>query len=122
MILLSLAVAHAISTKARRVVYGAHAGDHAIYPDCRPEFVDALDRAVHLCDFNPPLLEAPFIHKTKAQICQQGAEEDAPLELSYSCYEGKILHCGVCGTCCERREAFKIAGMSDPTVYAGAAK
>lgn len=117
MVFLAVAVGHAISIGAERVFYGAHAGDHAIYPDCRPMFVDAMKAAVLACDWNPPELVAPFLHNTKAQVVSYGAEVGVPFELTYSCYEGQEQHCGQCGTCTERREAFKLAGVKDPTTY-----
>jgi 7-cyano-7-deazaguanine synthase len=121
MILLSLAIGYAVSIKADVVAYGAHAGDHAIYPDCRPEFVAHMQNVTALCDWSPPKLLAPFIFNSKADIAKRGKVENAPMELSYSCYEGGLVHCGLCGTCQERREAFIKAGISDPTIYASTA-
>lgn len=118
MILFSLAIGYAVSIKADVVAYGAHAGDHAIYPDCRPEFVEGMQRVTGLCDWTPPKLLAPFINVTKAHIALRGKEENAPMEMSYSCYEGGTVHCGKCGTCVERRECFQLAGIPDPTIYA----
>ena len=117
MLLLSIATARAISIKANFVAYAAHAGDHAIYPDCRPEFVAAIHQAIELCDENPPMLLTPFIHISKADIVKEGAKLGAPMKYSYSCYKGGVRHCGTCGTCTERREAFTIAGVPDPTEY-----
>ncbi len=118
MILLALAVGYAVSIKAEYVAYGAHAGDHAIYPDCRPEFTAALAGVIALCDYNPPKLYAPFIHLTKSDLVVLGHKQSAPLADTYSCYEGLYKHCGLCGTCQERKEAFVLAGVSDPTNYA----
>lgn len=117
MILLSMAIGYGVSLRADAVVYGAHKGDHAIYPDCRPEFVKAMQLATELCDYEPPKLLAPFIYDSKAQIVARGAREGAPMYLSYSCYAGDQQHCGKCGTCVERREAFQLAGVADPTIY-----
>ncbi len=117
MILLAVATAFAISNGIDTVAYAAHRGDHAIYPDCRQEFVDALSIAMGLCHYDPIRLIAPFVNFTKADIVTQGDVIWAPMELSYSCYNGQPWHCGVCGTCQERREAFKVAGVLDPTVY-----
>ena len=61
---------------------------------------------------------APFVQISKADIAAVGKEVNAPLELSWSCYKGGEIHCGACGTCFERREAFEVAGLDDPTVYA----
>lgn len=117
MILLAIALGHAIAYKCNAVSYAAHAGDHAIYPDCRPEFVDALNNAAALCDWSKVSIERPFIRHTKAGIVSIGANLMVPFGLTYSCYRGGELHCGVCGTCVERREAFHIAMVVDPTPY-----
>lgn len=117
MIMLSLAAGLAISRGIGRVVYAAHAGDHAIYPDCRPEFLQAVDRAISLGNYDGPLIEAPFIVMTKGDIASFGYKLMAPFELTWSCYKGEKYHCGQCGTCVERREAFEQAGVLDPTVY-----
>jgi 7-cyano-7-deazaguanine synthase len=120
MSMLSLAVGLAISKGFDQVIYGAHKGDHAIYPDCREEFYFALSRAVELCDYNPPKLRVPFITADKSSIALIGHQLKMPFELTWSCYKGGEDHCGVCGTCVERREAFKLAEIDDPTVYDGA--
>lgn len=117
MVMLALATSLAISRRITRIAYAAHAGDHTIYPDCRPEFVETFDRLLFHCDWNPPHLVAPFLHLTKADICLIGASLKVPFELTYSCYEGGETHCGKCGTCVERREAFELAGVPDPTSY-----
>ena len=117
MILLSLATGWAVSQKADCVSYAAHSGDHAIYPDCRNEFAEALDKAIQLADWQKVYLNRPFVDLTKADIVRRGAELGVPLELTWSCYEGQELHCGRCGTCIERREAFHLAGVEDPTPY-----
>lgn len=118
MLLLSLALATAVQEGADRVVYGAHAGDHAIYPDCRPEFVAAMQQAAGLCDWMPIRLDAPFVTMTKSEIVQRGAELKVPMGKTWSCYEGGLVHCGRCGTCVERLEAFAGCSVPDPTVYA----
>ena len=117
MILLSLAAGWAISNRYDHVSYAAHAGDHDIYPDCREEFTDALDKAIRLADWHEVSLHRPFVTKTKADIAVLGAELGVPFEKTWSCYKGEELHCGRCGTCVERREAFHLAGISDPTPY-----
>ncbi len=117
MILLSLAIAWAASLRADAVAYAAHAGDHPLYPDCRPEFAQAMDRAAALCDWNPVRLLRPFIDMGKRDIVRRGAELGVPFELTWSCYQGGQRHCGRCGTCRERRDAFARAGISDPTEY-----
>jgi 7-cyano-7-deazaguanine synthase len=118
MILLSLAAGHALSIGATEVAYAAHSGDHAIYPDCRNEFADAVATAMQLCDWQPVHLIRPFIDQTKAEIVALGAKLSVPLADTWSCYKGGELHCGRCGTCIERREAFHLAGVPDPTPYA----
>jgi len=117
MILLSLAAGWAISNRYDHVSYAAHAGDHDIYPDCREEFTDALDKAIRLADWHEVSLHRPFVTKTKADIAALGAELGVPFEKTWSCYKGGELHCGRCGTCVERREAFHLAGIQDPTEY-----
>jgi len=117
MILLSLATAWAISTESELVSYAAHAGDHAIYPDCRESFAQSMNEAMQLCDWNAIQLHRPFVHLTKADICKLGSELQVPYENTWSCYLGGKLHCGRCGTCIERREAFYLADIEDPTTY-----
>ncbi len=117
MVLLSLAAAWAISNKFDTVAYAAHAGDHPIYPDCRPAFIDAMNHALLLCNEPGICLHTPFSVYTKADIVRLGVEIDVPYKLTYSCYKGGIFHCGKCGTCVERREAFQLAGVPDPTEY-----
>jgi 7-cyano-7-deazaguanine synthase len=94
---------------------GVHAGDHPVYPDCRPDFWNGVQRAV---DAYAVAVKTPFIDKTKAEIVIAGAALRAPVELSWSCYKGGDRHCGRCGTCVERAEAFALANVPDPTEYA----
>lgn len=117
MILLAVAGALAISRKADAIAYAAHTGDHAIYPDCRPAFIAALAPALRLAGWDPVALLTPFIAWTKADIVRRGGLLKVPFALTYSCYEGGQQHCGECGTCVERREAFILAGIEDPTRY-----
>lgn len=117
MILLSLAVGVAIARGAKAVAYGAHAGDHAVYPDCRPEFALAMSQAIGFCDYDPPTLERPFINKTKADIVKLGIELGVNFNNTWTCYKGGEVACGKCGTCVERLEAFHIAGGEDPIPY-----
>ena len=120
-IMLSIAYGVAVARDASLVACAVHAGDHYVYPDCRPEFIEAFDamqrRAVE--GFGDPDLRlyALFMHKTKAQIAEIGATLDVPYGDTWSCYEGGEFHCGLCGTCTERKEAFEFAGVSDPTEY-----
>ena len=117
MIMLSLATAYAISSGYDAISYAAHNGDHAIYPDCRKEFVGALQGAIDLCDWHKVSIYAPFLDKRKEDIVVIGEHLQVPWAATWSCYEGGALHCGKCGTCQERIEAFKIAGVDDPTAY-----
>ncbi|NER01053.1 MAG: 7-cyano-7-deazaguanine synthase, partial [Cyanothece sp. SIO2G6] len=114
---LSVATAWAVSLGAEAVTYAAHGGDHAIYPDCREEFAGALDKAIRLCDWSEVRLYRPFVNSDKAQIAAMGDRLGAKLERTWSCYKGGEFHCGRCGTCVERREAFHLAGVEDLTVY-----
>lgn len=118
MILLALAAGWAISQKADAVAYAAHSGDHAIYPDCRTEFADAMRHAIGLADWHKVDLIRPFVEMTKADVVRRGAALGVPFAETWSCYKGQALHCGRCGTCVERREAFHLAGVADPTPYA----
>ena len=117
MILLSVAAGWAISSKFVRIAYAAHAGDHAVYPDCRTEFADALNAAIGLADWHEVSLYRPFVGITKADVVKLGTELNVPFERTWSCYKGLDLHCGRCGTCVERREAFHLADVPDPTSY-----
>lgn len=117
MILLSIAVGHAIAHKFDAVSFAAHAGDHAIYPDCRNEFVEALQDAVNLCDWSSIDLLRPYVNLTKSDIASNGGLLQVDYSRTWSCYVGGKLHCGKCGTCTERREAFHLAGLVDPTEY-----
>jgi 7-cyano-7-deazaguanine synthase len=117
MIMLAVAGGWAISRRCQRIVYGAHAGDHTIYPDCRPEFAAALGQALALADWHPVELHTPFIGMTKSEIVSLGARLQVDFGATWSCYEGGDAHCGACGTCVERREAFRLAGVPDPTRY-----
>ncbi len=117
MILLAIAAGHALSIGAGQIAYAAHSGDHAIYPDCRNEFADAMAEAIHLCDWNQVELSRPFVDWTKADIARRGAGLDVPFEKTWSCYKGGEVHCGRCGTCIERREAFDLARIKDKTPY-----
>lgn len=121
--MLSIAYAVAVAEKAQVVAIGVHAGDHFIYPDCRPEFITSFDSMQRLATegFGDPALhlEAPFMHLGKHQIVQLGTTLQVPYADTWSCYKGGARHCGTCGTCCERKEAFALAGIPDPTVYEG---
>lgn len=114
MFMLAAAGAVAIARKADRLAYGAHAGDHTIYPDCRPEFVEAMSSAFGLCDWHTLGLHAPYLDITKGDICKRGVELGVPYEKTWTCYVGGDRPCGKCGSCTERAEAFEFAGVPDP--------
>lgn len=117
MLMLSVAGAWAISSRYDTIAYAAHAGDHAIYPDCREEFVKPLNEAMQNADWHKVSIERPFISTTKAGIVRVGSKLNVPFAQTWSCYKGGDKHCGTCGTCYERREAFIEAGVKDPTPY-----
>jgi 7-cyano-7-deazaguanine synthase len=117
-ILLSIAAGLAESRGAVGLVIAAHGGDHAIYPDCREEFLRAMDETMRRGTYAGVALLRPFIGLTKAQIAAEGARLGVDYARTWSCYKGGEIHCGRCGTCVERREAFLLAGLPDPTVYA----
>lgn len=120
-IMLSIAYGVAVARNATLVATAVHAGDHYVYPDCRPGFIEAFDemqrKAVEGFGEDSLHLHAPFVHETKAAIVEVGAKLGVPYEETWSCYEGGDLHCGLCGTCTERKEAFELAGVADPTEY-----
>ena len=120
-ILLSIAAGFAESCGAGGVVIGAHAGDHAIYPDCREAFMRAMGEAIGLGTYAGIRLLRPLIDLSKAQIVKRGSELGVDFSRTWSCYVGARQHCGECGTCVERREAFELAGVIDPTPYVRAA-
>ncbi|HBR68687.1 MAG TPA: 7-cyano-7-deazaguanine synthase QueC [Rhodospirillaceae bacterium] len=118
-IMLSIAYGIAVSQNAEAVAAAFHGGDHFIYPDCRPGFVAAFesmqDKALE--GFSKIRLYTPFLSITKADIATEGARLGVPVAETWSCYKGGKNHCGRCGTCVERREAFHLAGIEDPTIY-----
>jgi 7-cyano-7-deazaguanine synthase len=118
MIMLSLAAGFAISRGIEQIVYAAHSGDHAIYPDCRPEFAAIVGAAIQIGNYNAPQLRTPFIDMPKDRIAFLGSSIGVPFDLTWSCYQGEDVHCGECGTCVERIEAFRLSGVPDPTEYA----
>lgn len=119
MIMLSIAAGYAISIKADVLLYGAHAGDHTIYPDCRPEFIKQLRIAIRLADWHPVDLQAPYSNNTKADIVNRGLELGVDFKNTWTCYEGEEKPCGKCGSCSERAEAFELNGIKDPLLSTG---
>jgi len=118
-IMLSIAAGFAESRGASGVVIAAHAGDHAIYPDCREEFLAPMAEAIRAGTYAGIELLRPFVAMDKAAIARRGAELGVDFSRTWSCYKGGEIHCGTCGTCVERREAFLLAGVPDPTRYLG---
>ena len=117
-ILLSIAVGIAASRGINTVMYAAHSGDHCIYSDCRPEFLDSLNETTRISTlWHPVTIEAPFIHNTKADIVKIGLDLGIPYELTRSCYNAYKLSCGTCPTCIERKEAFELNNAIDPIQY-----
>jgi 7-cyano-7-deazaguanine synthase len=118
-IMLTIAFGVATAKQAEVVAAAFHGGDHFIYPDCRPLFVDAFATMQRLAldGFAQIAFETPFLQWTKADIVGEGARLSVPFAETWSCYKGGARHCGRCGTCVERREAFHLAGVDDPTAY-----
>lgn len=96
---------------------GVHLGDHAIYEDCRAEFVESMNRSIQIGTGNRVHLETPFINTDKAGIVRRGLELDVPYVLTRTCYKAQSVACGKCGSCCERREAFMLNNTTDPIEY-----
>jgi len=117
-IMLAIAAGFAESLGAEGLVIAAHGGDHAIYPDCREDFMRAMGDAMRLGTYAQVALLRPFIAKTKGEIVTEGTRLGVDFARTWSCYKGGAIHCGTCGTCVERREAFLQAGVPDPTTYA----
>ncbi len=116
-IMLSIAAGFAESCEAEGLVIAAHSGDHAIYPDCREEFMQSMGEAIRLGTYADIRVIRPFIDVRKEDIAARGHELGVDFSQTWSCYKGGNIHCGKCGTCVERREAFQIAGLEDPTEY-----
>jgi 7-cyano-7-deazaguanine synthase len=118
-IMLAIAYGIASAKGADAVAAAVHGGDHFIYPDCRPPFINAFETMQNfaLDGVSQIKLYTPFLTKTKADIAAEGARLNVPFDQTWSCYKGGEIHCGRCGTCVERQEAFHLAGVQDPTPY-----
>lgn len=116
-ILLAIAAGFAESKESDALVIAAHSGDHAIYPDCREPFMQAMAAAIQSGTYAGLQLLRPFIHTDKSGIARRGTELGVDFSRTWSCYKGGATHCGTCGTCVERREAFLLAALPDPTPY-----
>lgn len=119
-IMLTIGFGIAAANGDEAVATAVHGGDHFIYPDCRPEFTRAFDKMqkAALDGYANVQLYTPFVERSKADIVKEGAAHSTPFAETWSCYKGGEAHCGRCGTCVERREAFHLAGVEDPTIYA----
>lgn len=117
MILLSVASAYALSIGAGSVYFGAHAGDHAIYPDCRLPFVEAMNDTLQLGNYDQVTVHAPFIDLTKTDIARVGLDLGLDYTNAWTCYNGRHKACGKCGACVERKEAIAISGATDNMEY-----
>lgn len=117
MILLSLAVGYAVSLEASKVYYGAHSGDHAIYPDCRPEFVQKMQDVCAIANYDPIDIVVPYLESNKIDILKDGLKMGLDYGLTWTCYNGREHACGKCGACQERLEAFAKNNVTDPLTY-----
>ena len=116
-IMLAIAAGFAENNNLAYVMIANHAGDHAIYPDCRAHFIDAMSEAIGAGTYNGAKILAPYTNLTKAEILMRGKAIGVDYSKTWSCYKGGEVHCGKCGTCTERKEAFKMTGIEDKTVY-----
>lgn len=116
-IMLAAAAGIAESNGLTRVMIANHAGDHALYPDCRESFIKAMSRAIAEGTYENIMLYAPYTLLTKGQIAERGKALGLDYTTTYSCYRGGVHHCGRCGTCIERRQALAEAGIEDKTIY-----
>ncbi len=118
-IMLAIAYGIASARGAEAVAAAVHGGDHFIYPDCRPAFIESFQTMQNHALAGMPEIQlyTPFVNITKADIVATGQKLDVPFASTWSCYKGEDLHCGRCGTCVERLEAFALAGVADPTEY-----
>ncbi len=116
-ILLSIAAGFAESVGAEALIIAAHSGDHAIYPDCREEFLAPISQAIEAGTYAHLKVLRPFVHLRKEDIAAKGAQLGVDFTHTWSCYKGQEKHCGKCGTCVERKEAFHLANLTDPTTY-----
>lgn len=117
MILLSLAVGYAVSVKAAQVYYGAHSGDHAIYPDCRPEFVMKMNEVCKIANYEAVEIFSPYLNDSKSDILTDGLKMGLSYDDTWTCYNGREKACGKCGACQERLEAFSDNNVTDPLAY-----
>jgi 7-cyano-7-deazaguanine synthase len=117
MMMLSMAVAYAVSIEAEAVYFGAHSGDHAIYPDCRTEFVEAMNAVCKIANYQAVEVRAPYLASSKIDILTDGLKLGLNYADTWTCYNGREKACGRCGACQERLEAFAENGVQDPLEY-----
>ncbi|TRW49472.1 7-cyano-7-deazaguanine synthase QueC [Aliidiomarina halalkaliphila] len=120
MILLSLAIGYAVSIDADEVYYGAHSGDHDIYPDCRPVFVEAMNQVSQLANYKPIPVVSPYLYQSKIDILRDGLSLGLDYSQTWTCYNGREKACGKCSACRERLQAFAALGLTDPLPYENA--
>ena len=118
-IMLAIAAGIAETNDISHIMIANHSGDHTIYPDCRENFISAMSAATHAGTYNGVTLFAPYTNITKSQIAKRGKELGIDYTETWSCYKGGEKHCGKCGTCVERKEALRDAGIEDKTEYEG---
>ena len=118
-IMLAIAAGIAETNDISHIMIANHSGDHTIYPDCRENFISAMSAATHAGTYNGVTLFAPYTNITKSQIAKRGKELGIDYTETWSCYKGGEKHCGKCGTCVERKEALRDAGIEDKTLYEG---
>ena len=116
-VMLAVAAGIAESNGLTKILIANHGGDHTIYPDCRPEFIAAMDAAVEAGTFARVRVVAPYTNISKADIARRGRALGIDYAETWSCYKGGHVHCGTCGTCVERKEALREAGIEDNTTY-----
>jgi 7-cyano-7-deazaguanine synthase len=117
MIMLSMAVGYAVSIQAEAVYFGAHSGDHAIYPDCRTEFVSAMNDVCKIANYQAVEVRAPYLASSKIDILKEGLAMNLDYKDTWTCYNGQEKACGRCGACQERLEAFSENNTVDPIRY-----
>ena len=116
-IMLAIAIGIAESNNLDQIFIANHGGDHTIYPDCRPEFINAIDAAATAGTYNNVKVISPYTKITKSDIARIGKRLGIDYAETWSCYKGGEVHCGKCGTCVERKEALAEAGIEDKTIY-----
>ena len=114
MIMISVAASLVIKNDIKYLWYAAHSGDHEIYPDCRPEFIDKMAAALEICDYHKIKFEAPFQNLSKSEIVATGLSMDLDYSKTWTCYEGKEKPCGKCSACLERALSFEANNTEDP--------